>query len=152
MKGEHVASFVGAVTDTEGDKVASILLDKDGVLKVDSLEIAAATLASGQNSSGAPATNGVIQFDNQESNSGKLEVTDTLTLKDFNTDALEIGQYGQIQAGTLELKQSSSSSATDIKLGAGQYTVLNGLTSDKEVDLRYQARRWPIHCFKWLNL
>ena len=136
MKGEHVASFVGAVTDTEGDKVASILLDSNGVLKVDSLEIAAATLASGQNSSGAPATNGVIQFDNQNSNSGKLEVTDTLTLKDFNTDALEIGQYGQIQTGTLELKQSSSSSATDIKLGAGQYTVLNGLTSDKEVDLQ----------------
>ena len=138
MKGEHVASFVGKVNNTAGNqnKVASILLDKDGVLKVDSLEIAAATLASGQNSNGAPATNGVIQFDNADSDSGKLEVTDTLTLKDFDTTALAIGEHGKIQAGTLELKLKNPSSATDIKLGAGQYTVLNGLTSDKEIDLQ----------------
>ncbi|MCK0514485.1 autotransporter domain-containing protein [Anaerobiospirillum sp. NML120448] len=135
MKGEHVASFVGKVTGTEGNKVASILLDSNGVLKVNSLEIAAATLKSGNNSSGVPGTNGVIQFDNQSTDSGKLEVTDTLTLKDFNTDALDIGEHGKIQAGTLELKQSSSSSATDIKLGAGKYTVLKGLSSDKEVNL-----------------
>ena len=125
LRGDQAQSFIG-----KSDKASSIAIKSGGKVQVtDNLELAFGTLKSGDTAQVSDAA--ALVFDS--GSSGTLEVAGTLTINNFNTDALAIGQSGSIQAGTLSLVQSGGSTATELKLGAGNFTVLNSLQAEKTI-------------------
>ena len=127
LRGEQATSFLKKDT-----KASSIAIKSGGKVQVtDSLELAFGTLKSGATTTNS--TDAALVFDS--GSSGTLEVADTLTIKNFDSAALAIGQSGSIQAGTLALVQSGGSTAKELKLGAGNFTVLNSLQAEKTVQI-----------------
>ena len=125
LRGEQATSFI-----KKDNKASSIAIKNGGKVQVtDSLELAFGTLKSGATSTNS--TDAALVFDS--GSSGTLEVADTLTINNFDSAALAIGQSGSIQAGTLALVQSGGSTATELKLGAGNFTVLNSLQAEKTI-------------------
>ena len=125
LRGEQATSFI-----KKDNKASSIAIKNGGKVQVtDSLELAFGTLKSGATSTNS--TDAALVFDS--GSSGTLEVADTLTINNFDSAALAIGQSGSIQAGTLSLVQSGGSTATELKLGAGNFTVLNSLQAEKTI-------------------
>ena len=134
LEGADVTSIVKKVGTAQ--KASSINLAKGGTLEItDSLSIDGAMLGS-TDSSTAPTT-ATINFDKNSSNSGgKLDVAETLTLTDLTTKAVDISKDGKIQADKLVLKlKAADTTTTKFSLGSGNFTVLSGLDSDKDIEL-----------------
>ena len=133
LKGEQVLGLLKVFGDNS-DKASFINLTKYGVLEItDSLSIDGSQLTKGQSASHASAS---INFDTTSRQSGgKLDVAETLTLTNLTTTAIDIGQDGEVQANKLVLKLKENDSATKFSLGSGNFTVLSGLDSDKDIEL-----------------
>ena len=122
-------------TGGSNNKASSIKISELGTLKIaGDLEIAG-TLLSGGDPATLPKAPKIF-FDNttgtDPNKGGNLEVTGTLTLTDADTTAINITDKGNINTPNLYLKPGTTDAET--KLGAGNYTVLNSLGSDKSID------------------
>ena len=132
LKNEEQVLGLVKMMGQSSNKASSINLVQGGTLKiVDDLTIAGAMLG-GADSSSAPTTATINFHKRGDDSGGKLEVAKTLTLNDISS-AIDIGKNGNIQADTLVLNPSTSGTA--VELGSGNFTVLSGLETDKEVKL-----------------
>ena len=132
LKGDHVAELVKKIGESGSEKASSINLVQGGTLKiVDDLTIAG-TMLAGADSASAPATETINFHKKNDESGGNLEVVNTLTVNDLSS-AIDIGKNSKIQADKLVLKPATS--ATAVELGSGNFTVLSGLETDKEVKL-----------------
>ena len=135
LEGADVASIVKKVGTAQ--KASSINLAKGGTLEItDSLSIDGSKLKSASTESAAP-TAATINFEAKSGEEGgTIKVADTLTLTNLTSDAVNISEHGKIQADKLVLKlKASDTTTTAFSLGSGNFTVLSGLDSDKDVKL-----------------
>ena len=130
---EQVDGLVKTIAST---KYSSINLASGGTLEItDSLSIDGSKLKSASTESDAP-TAATINFEAKNgAKGGTLKVADTLTLTNLASDAVNISEHGKIQADKLVLKLKENDSATKFSLGSGNFTVLSGLDSDKDIEL-----------------
>ena len=134
LKGEQVASIVKMIGENS-DKASSINLSHSGsLLIVDDLTIDGAKL-KGADASTAPNAATINFHSKADESGGTLEVANTLTLTNLDSNAVDIGKDGNIQADKLVLKLKEGDVATEFSLGSGNFTVLSGLDSDKDVKL-----------------